>query len=296
VRTIPELADVVPDPFDADAAAADHYDLFGLNVFPYASFFLDASGRLGGPVTDLVRHQLQRVHLAPENEVEGADHLGHELAYLALLAGAEADARADDNRAEVERMQHLQRQFLDRHLLWWLPPFVRATAQHGHPFYTALAELMWELVIDHRAALGGSPAGALTPEPDDLPNDLLDDESTGLKDIARFIMTPVWSGIVLSRDDVARLGRAERLPRGFGDRTQMLTNLLRSASEYDGLDAVLEQLGRQIGAWRGHYRSVAADGNPLRAVAAFWQARLDTTEAVIGRIRAAAPSPGEAAP
>ncbi len=295
-RAIPELADAVPDPFDADAAAADHYDLFGLNVFPYASFFLDASGRLGGPVTDLVRHQLQRVHLAPENEAEGADHLGHELAYLALLTGAEADARADDNRVEVERMQHLQRQFLDRHLLWWLLPFVRAIAQHEHPFYTALAELTWELVVDHRAALGGAPAGPLVPEPDDRPADLLDDESTGLKDIARFVMTPVWSGLVLSRDDVARWGRTERLPRGFGDRTQMLTHLLRSASEYDGLDAVLKQLGCQVEDWRAHYRSAGADVDPLRAVTIFWLARLDATEVVVERIRAAAASPGKAAP
>ena len=295
VRSISELADAVPDSFDADAAAADHYDLFGLNVYPYASFFLDASGRLGGPVTDLVRHQLQRVNLAPESDAESADHLGHELAYLAFLAGAEADARADGNRAEVERMQHQQRQFLDRHLLWWLPPFVRAVRQHEHPFYTALAELTWALAVDHRAALGGSPVGPLTPEPDDLPADLLDDESTGLKDIAGFFTTPVWSGLVLSRNDITRLGRSEQLPRGFGDRTQMLTNLLRSAAEYDGLDAVLTRLSQQIDAWRTHYKSVETGDVPLDAVAAFWQARLDTTDAVIDRVRAAAAtSPDEA--
>ena len=290
VRAMPGLADAVPDPFDADAAAADHYDLFGLNVFPYASFFLDASGRLGGPVTDLVRHQLQRVNLAPEGDAESADHLGHELAYLALLAGAEADARADGARAEAQRMQHLQRQFLDRHLLWWLPPFVRAVRQHEHPFYATLAELTGELVIDHRAALGGAAAGPLMPTPDDPPADLLDDESTGLKDIAAFLMMPVWSGLVLRRDDITQLGRSERLPRGFGDRTQMLTNLLRSAVEYDGLDSVLEQLIGTVDAWRSYYQSLDADIAPLDEVAAFWQARLDTTEAVIDRIRAAAPA------
>jgi TorA maturation chaperone TorD len=296
VRSIPELADVVPNPCDADTAAADHYDLFGLNVYPCASFFLDASGRLGGPVTDLVRHQLQRVGLA--SDAESADHLGHELAYLALLAGAEADAHADDVDTEVQRMQHLQRQFLDGHLLWWLPPFVRAVRQHGHPFYATLADLTWALVVDHRAKLGGEAAGTLTPEPDDSPVDLLGDEATGLKDIARFLMTPVWSGLVLSRDDIARLGRSAQLPRGFGDRTQMLTTLLRSAAEYDGLGAVLTRLIQQVDDWRAHYQSVDAEGAwTLDAVTAFWQTRLDTTEAVINRMRTAVlASPGEAAP
>jgi len=60
---------------------------------------------------------------------------------------------------------------------------------------------------------------------------------------------------------------------------------------------VLQQLGRQVDAWRGYYQSLDADVAPLDEVAAFWQARLDTTEAVIDRIRAAAPAASdEAAP
>jgi len=146
--------------------------------------------------------------------------------------------------------------------------------------------------------LDGPVAGTLTPAPDDPPADLLDDERTGLKDIARFLMTPAWSGLALSRDDIARLGRSAQLPRGFGDRTQMLTNLLRSAAEYDGLGAVLTRLDQQVDEWRAHYQLVEAEGAwTLDAVAAFWQARLDTTEAVINRMRTAVPvSPDEAAP
>jgi TorA maturation chaperone TorD len=293
VRAVPDFAEAVPDPFDADAAAADHYDLFGLNVFPYASFFLDASGRLGGPVTDLVRHQLQRVSLAPDDDAESADHLGHELAYLALLAGAEADARADGVDAEVQRMQHVQRQFLDGHLLWWLPPFVRAVRQHKQPFYATLADLTWDLVVDHRAALSGPPAGTITPQPDAPPADLLDDASTGLKDIARVLMTPVWSGLVLSRDSITRLGRSEQLPRGFGDRTQMLTNLLRSATEYDGLKPLLKRLVQEVDAWATYYQSLAdLPGEWRTNVARFWQDRLITTRTSLTRMQHASASPG----
>lgn len=288
VRAMPGLADAMPDPFDADGAAADHYDLFGLNVFPYASFFLDASGRLGGPVTDLIRHQLQRVGLAPEADAESADHLGHELAYLALLAGAEADARADGARDEVQRMQRLQRQFLDRHLLWWLPPFVRAIRQHGHLFYATLADLTWALVVDHRATLGGPVTGTLTPLPDDPPANLLDDDATGLKDIARFLMTPAWSGLVLSRDDITRLGRSEQLPRGFGDRTQMLTNLLRSAAEYDGLKSLLERLRQEVDGWGNEYQALGGSLESGTArVARFWQDRLAVTRDVVEHIQQA---------
>jgi hypothetical protein len=55
------------------------------------------------------------------------------------------------------------------------------------------------------------------------------------------------------------------------------------------LDSVLERLGQQVGAWRSYYQSLDAGVAPLDEVAAFWQARLDTTEAVISQIRAAAP-------
>ncbi|NBB73490.1 MAG: hypothetical protein GVY35_07420, partial [Bacteroidetes bacterium] len=48
-------------------------------------------------------------------------------------------------------------------------------------------------------------------------------------------------------------------------------------------------------AWRGYYQSLDADVAPLDEVAAFWQARLDTTEAVIDRIRAAAPAASDEA-
>lgn len=288
VQRVPELAAAAPEAFDADEAAAIHYQLFGLNVFPYASLYLDDEGRIGGPVTDYVRHQFRPIDLGIELSQESADHLGHELIFLGFITGAEADAQADSAEAEIARMQHIQRQFLDRHLLWWLPVFTHAVRRQKHSFYRTLAELTLELVLDHRAALAPEVAGPLTPALDDPP-DVLEDESTGLKDIAGFLTRPAWSGGYLSRDDITRLGRSERVPRGFGDRTQMLANLLRSAAEFDRLDSVMDRLCTWLDDWHAYYRTLREKDTPcVEAVADFWLERGENTVCVIQRLQTAA--------
>ncbi len=286
VRALAELNDALGHAFDTEGAAADHYDLFHLNVFPYASLFLDASGRLGGAITDDARRR--QAGYDADTSAESADHVGHALGLLAFLSGAEADAWQDHHPAETERMRHLQRHFLDTSLLWWLPAFVMAVRQQNHPFYTLLGTLTLDLVIDHRLALG--PATDSTPIAPPLPEPppLLDDDKTGLREIAHYLATPPWSGLYLSRADLGRLGRAERLPRGFGPRAQMLTNLLRSAATFDRLDPLLNQLAGIIQTWRSHYAALAEREVPiLETVAQTWLERLDATEEIITRMRAA---------
>ena len=288
VRALAELNDALGDAFDAEHAAADHYDLFHLNVFPYASLFLDASGRLGGAVTDDARRRLRQAGYDADTSSESADHIGHALGLLAFLSGAEADAWQDHHPAEAERMHRLQRRFLDASLLWWLPAFVMAVRQQNHPFYTLLGTLTLDLVIDHRLALGPATDSTPTAPPLPEPPPLLDDDKTGLREIANYLATPPWSGLYLSRADLGRLGRAERLPRGFGPRAQMLANLLRSAATFDRLDPLLNQLAGMIQTWRSHYAALAEREVPiLEMVSQTWLARLDATEEIITRMRAA---------
>ncbi len=288
VRALPALNDTLGDTFDAEQAAADHYALFHLNVFPYASLFLDASGRLGGAVTDDARRWLRQAGYDADTSSESADHVGHALGLLAFLSGAEADAWDDGLSAEAERIHRLQRRFLDAYLLWWLPAFAEAVRQQDHPFYTLLSALTLDLVIDHRRALGpttdSTPAAPPLPEPPPL----LNDEKTSLQDIADYLATPPWSGLYLSRDDLGRLGRAERLPRGFGPRARMLANLLRAAATFDRLDPLLNQLAEMIQTGRSHYAALAEREVPiLETVAQAWLKRLDATEEMIARMRQA---------
>lgn len=288
VRTVPELAETLPEPFDAEQAAADYYDLFHLNVFPYASLFLDADGQLGGPASDAAQRLFRQVGYVADTARESADHIGHALGLLAFLTGAEADAWEDNRADEAARMQHRQRRFVDTSLLWWLPALAHAVRRHNHPFYALLGDITLDLVLDHRAVLGPSeePAAPMLPLPD--PPALLDDAKTGLKDIAAYLTTPAWSGFYLTRADISRLGRAEHLPRGFGARVQMLTNLLRAAAAFDRLDPLLMQLQDLVAAWQSYYRKLAEREVPgLDTVTQAWLERLEGTEKMIGRIRKA---------
>jgi TorA maturation chaperone TorD len=287
VQAIQDLAPLVPDPFDADEAAADHYALFSLDVFPYASVFLDGEGRLGGSTTDAVQRHYAEAGFQPALDRESADHLGHELALLAFLSDAETEALEDDKAHKAERMRRRMQAFMDEHLLWWLPAFVQAVQQQSYPFYAALGRLTLEVVLDHRAALGkcnSLPEKAVLEEPPDV----LEEEKTGLKDIAAYLATPAWSGLFLSRSDLARLGRGERLPRGFGSRVQTLTNLLRAAVEFDRRDALLHALSEQVGIWERWYRVLSGSGlEGLGVVSQTWLDRLDTTRSLIERMRKA---------
>lgn len=287
VQAIPDIASLVPDPFDEDEAAADHYALFSLDVFPYASVFLDAQGRLGGPTTDAVQRHYAQSGFQPALDRESADHLGHELALLAFLSEAETEALEDDKAHEAERMHRRMQAFMDEHLLWWLPAFVQAVQQQSYPFYAALGRLTLEVVLDHRAALGqrnSLPEKAVLEEP---PN-VLEEEKTGLKDIAAYLTTPAWSGLFLGRSDLARLGRGERLPRGFGSRVQTLTNLLRAAVEFDRRDALLHAMSEQVGIWEQWYRVLSGSGlEGVGVVAQTWLDRLARTRSLIERMQKA---------
>lgn len=289
VRAIPDLASLMPEPFDEDEAAADHYALFSLEVFAYASVFLDAEGRLGGSTTDAVQQHYIQAGFMPALDRESADHLGRELALLAFLSEAEIDALEDGNLHEAGRMRRQMQAFMDDHLLWWLPAFVQAVQQQAYPFYTALGRLTLDVVRDHRAALGEGAGFSGKPVVAEPP-DLLEDEGTGLKDIAAYLTIPAWSGLFLSRSDITRLGRSERLPRGFGSRVQTLTNLLRAAVEFDRMDALLHALDAHVARGERFYQEVSGHGQSSTAtVAQMWLERLVTTRAVIERMQQGLP-------
>ena len=284
VEAIPELVGAMPGPFDADGAAADHQQLFGFDIFPYQCIFLDPSGLLGGDVAEEVLGSYKEAGFSVQGRDglagENADHIGQELRFLAFLCGEEAEAWESGLPPMARRTAALQREFLDRHLLRWLPPLVVAIRQQENPFYTILAQLTLELAADHRAGLEPSPAaGFQLPEPPKL----LEDEQTGLKEIVTYLLTPVYSGIYLGRDDIGRLARQRALPRGFGGRQQMLLNLLRSAANYDGVDTVLDALQEVIAGWATAYGEMAAEP-ALKSSAKLWRSRANETAGMLEKM------------
>jgi TorA maturation chaperone TorD len=291
VQAIPELAAAVPGlnaagGADFDSLAADHYALFGLNVFPYESIFLDVESNLGGPVAGEVMAFYQQAGFQVFQSGENPDHIRLELGLLAFLSSAEAEAWGDGLEAVALRLRELQRRFLDVHLLPWLPGLTQAIRQQGAAFYTALADLTLELAGEHRAGLAGgasaaSPGFELPPAPDVLAN-----EKTGLKEIASFLLSPAYSGMYLSREDISRLASRLGVPRGFGSREQMLTNLLRTAADYEGLPPLVEGLYSLAEDWTGFYKALSGDLRSLAPFAAPWLERLHGTRALLTTLSA----------
>lgn len=232
VAGIPELAAVLPAAFDTDEAAAEHQALFGFNVFPYQSIFLDPEGLLGGEESARVQASYARAGFDVAFADASPDHMGYELAFLAFLCGAEADALEDDLPETAALMRQHQADFLAAHLLRWLAPFTVAITRQGAPFYAALAEVMQAVVADHAVAVMSAASTQATFTLPATP-DLLADPETGLRDIADYLLSPPQSGIYLARADLEGLGRRFDLPRGFGERRQLLLNLLHAAATYE---------------------------------------------------------------
>ncbi len=267
-------------PEDADSLAAEHYGVFGLNVFPYAGVFLSADGLMGGAEADFNSAFYARIGL-PLNK--DADHIGQQLAVLSWLAGAEADALQDGAFGQAARMRSLRRQLLQERVLTWLPALVQAVGARQSVVYGSAASLALDLAVHDREALGEDVYGAdarfvLPPVPD-----LLDDPKTGLHDIAAWLMTPALSGIYLSRDDVMQLGIRHGIPTGFAERRTLLHNVLRAAVSYEVFSAVVEELLGTVVTWA---EAMKAQMLPQAEV---WAERAGHTAGVLQRLRDALP-------
>jgi len=251
-----------------DDRAADHETLFGLNVLPFASVFLEPDGMLGGTVTSAAAGFRAEVGMNPPNSMP-ADHVSAEIELLGRLAGA--------------RDRTLFRLFLDTHFLSWYPLFVRAVEAERDDFYSALSAKVLERTLEERLNSGADLSDAhadLAPVPE-----LLGASDTDVAEIARFFTTPVHCGIFLSRAAISRLARAGRLPRGFGRRRQMLETLLHSAATYDALEEVLNGIQSEVDATASAWDRVAASKLSAAAYwAGRWRTRLEGSSAALDRI------------
>jgi TorA maturation chaperone TorD len=297
VQALPALAATLPlvaNNFDADEAAADHHDLFSFNLFPYQSIFLDPAGLLGGSLSESVADDYRQAGFRVL-EAEPADHIGHQLAFLGFLSGAEADAWEDKLLPIAFRMQQLATDFLQKQLLRWLPPLIIALQRQPHAFYARLADLTLELLYSHLSArgdlvtLGGgsetaTAVNSFPPLAQESPSRLFD---TGMKEIASYLISPPMSGIYLSRHDISQLGRQQRLPRGFGSRKQMLTNLLRVGEQYDQTPTLLRAWQDLLKGWQEAYTTMQMTYPSFSPFVETWLARTRHTSELLQEMRLA---------
>jgi hypothetical protein len=99
------------------------------------------------------------------------------------------------------------------------------------------------------------------------------------------LLTPVLSGLYLSRSDITRLARSLNLPHGFGDRHQMLQTLFQSAEQYDAAPQLLTTLSNQVRQWRQTYHQIAQTYPTAAPHLPPWQSRLIQTETVLNQLQ-----------
>ncbi|MEZ4555598.1 MAG: hypothetical protein R2854_03955 [Caldilineaceae bacterium] len=140
ITGLPALEAALPTPYSPDSAAADHYALLGLTVFPCASAFLDEAGQVGGAWSAQVAANVYRVRLSPVAAGLTPITWPRSWAALAFLVGA--GSRRRDRQPDPRRHAHAAAvRFSPTQLAPWLQPFLRKWTWRSCPSTAALADL-----------------------------------------------------------------------------------------------------------------------------------------------------------
>ncbi|GAB4456125.1 MAG: molecular chaperone TorD family protein [Anaerolineae bacterium] len=313
IVALPELAQTLPN-IDAAALsqlAVEYQRLFGFNLPPYESVFIDPTAMLMAPATERVQRLYgQAGWQPPEGTRSGApDHLGLEL--LALADWQDAGQTG------------LAAQLHQQHLALWLPAFAQTLRRlKPHPFYAALADLTEELILStlpQSAAadnddpfpqlppppvfrgsgpdeFAGTPAAgqgeALTPLPPSGEEQAAGEEAVRLRDIVKRLLPPCDTGLYLTREDIARMAQALNMPASMGDRYKMLETLFRQAGEFDLLPRIFHQFNAILDTAHLNFEQQAESYPRWQRYAIAWQRRLDDTKSLLRELAQVAASNG----
>jgi hypothetical protein len=265
--------------------ASAYTDTFVFSLYPYASVYLGAEGMLGGEARDRVAGFLAALGQKPPAE---PDH-------LALMLGTYASlAEAEENEADAQRREYLRgarRAFLWEHLLSWLPVYLDKLAEVAPPFYRRWGELLRAALDAEAEALGSqeslplhlreAPVLADPREPSSEDKSASSSEAqhtSSSEEFLRTLLAPARSGMIIVRDDLARVARTLGVGLRAGERLYTLRSLA-------GQDAagVLARLAEEAERWRElHLRRRDAHGR----VADCWAARAASTAKLLRELSA----------
>ena len=253
---------------DEDELAAAHYRVLHHDLVPDAGVFLEKDGMLGGRLARSLTALMAAAGFTPDDTTRSSGHVVNELGFLAhlLRTGARAEAIA----------------FWQEHAAGWMPLAALHMHGTGSTWFDRLAdafEIALSAIRDLERTEGANVASPTLPPA--LPEAYLDldEPKVGFARIAEYLAIPARSGLVLSRTRLAEIGRAYRLPTGFGSRSRIVEGLLRSATQYEGWDAVFDALQAECD------RAEACWTSSDSLWAARWRERLAATRAILTRLR-----------
>jgi TorA maturation chaperone TorD len=238
--------------------AAEHTDLFGFQLYPYASVYLGAEGMLGGDARDRVAGFWSAIGELPPAE---PDHVTVLLAQLAAIHEREGEVGDEPGR---RILRHARQAFFREHIASWIFAYLARVQEVAPPFYRGWADAVHAALVAEAGAFGA---------PSDLPSHLRDAPALTDADVASparlaaWLLAPVRSGVVLTRGDLAGIAGELGVGARMGERRATLEQLF--AADAAGTRA---RLAREARRQAERYR---ADTPAIGAVAGFWAARAE---------------------
>lgn len=234
----------------ATPSPEEYTELFTFQLLPYASIYVGAEGMLGGEARDRVAGFWRAVGHVPPTE---PDHVAVLLALYARLADMEAEGAPG----------HVREAFFWEHIASWMPVWLAKLADVATGPYAVWADTL-------RRALVGT---ARTSIPTVLPLHLraapaLGDSFESTEALAQALLTPVRSGTIVTRRDLARLADVLQLGLRAGERRYILRALLEQDAR-----RTLGWLARDAALWSTRWTTLESLGE----IARFWSTRAAQT-------------------
>lgn len=263
-----QVAGIAPEDLDDDELAAAHYRVLHHDLVPDAGVFLEEDGMLGGPLARSLTARMGAAGFTPDDSTRSSGHIVNQLGFLAHLLHTGQTAEAVI--------------FWREHASAWMPLAALHLHGTGSTWFDALADALESALSALRDLEGDVGTSVASPTlPPALPDAHLDldEPKVGLARIGGYLAIPARSGLVLSRSTLSEIGRAFRLPTGFGSRSRIVEGLLRSAAQYDGWGAVCEALLAECD------RAEACWTSSDSVWAMRWTERLSATRAILERLK-----------
>jgi TorA maturation chaperone TorD len=244
---------------------ATYAQLFLIELPPYASLYLEAPPVVGGE-SSLHWERFLAAQGQPLASLERAAATDHAGLFLRALAAAE---RTGNTAAMISEA------------LRWLPQFFTAVQRsEGERFYGRAAALA-TLAVQESARIVPYAGQPLPIEGPPAPAD------DSLREMARWLCTPAWSGWFLSKSRLRQLAAAFGVALGIVEREQMLEQVFE-ASALDGrtgelLDALLAEHQHWTAALQEWQQALGAWKHPLEG----WETTLQRTQALLNEMRLA---------
>lgn len=261
---------------------AEHERVVASQRWPYASVYLGPEGMMGGDAR--ARIAGFRRALGADRGQDGraaateADHLAALLDLLAALDRWGGNGAQDPGAAHRTLLGHAKITLVQEHIVPWLGPYLASFDHCGSAFYEAWATLLGRAIGAVQAGMESEPGSPPSPS---LPAALRaapalpDPRRAGGDAFVAGLLAPVRSGMILVRDDLARLARDAGLACRAGERRYVLLGLL--AQDPGG---TLARLSRRAQEWR---ERLSAQAGPAR-IAQWWTARADTTARLLSEL------------